>query len=455
MINNKLISSYSIDDFNHLESYINYLSELVSREKFDFFKISLQATKSIEISIHNKAIDKIELNTDNNIYLSVFKNNKKATITTSQTDKSGANFLINKAKNVISSIEPDEHYNIPNKDLMAYNYPNLDLYHTWDISKDKIIKNLYEAELMIKNKYKNIFVDSIDASSYESYTFHSNSHGFTGYFPSSSHYMSASFLINDNEKGSKERDYDYTLSRSPSLLDNLHDLSIKAAKKTIARAGSRTLSSRKIPVLFNDNVSTDIIGYFIKAIQGYNIYRRESFLCGCIGSKIFPTWVKIRQMPHLLMEMNSLPFDSEGVRTQDITIIKNGHLESYLMSSYSANRLNSITTGNSGGAQNIVVSNNTDKSLNDLIKDMSEGVVVTELIGHGFNLINGDFSRGACGFYVKDGEVQYPVNEITIAGNLLEVYKNIKFITKAHNTSSLIHVGSILVNEIALSGSCN
>jgi PmbA protein len=248
-----------------------------------------------------------------------------------------------------------------------------------------------------------------------------------------------------------QRDGSYTISRNPNQLQSTEKLAKEAADKTLKRLSAKRLPTCQVPVIFHAEIANRLIKTFLEAISGGNIYRKSSFLIDQVGKAVFAKKISIYEKPHLLSALGSAPFDAEGVRTRDRVLVSEGILSGYLLSSYSARKLGLQTTGNAGGAHNILLAT-SQSSLNDLIKQMDKGLLVTEVLGQGINLVTGDYSRGATGFWIENGEIQYPVEEITIAGNLKDMYQNIVAIGNDINNRSSILTGSIFLEEMMIAG---
>jgi PmbA protein len=248
-----------------------------------------------------------------------------------------------------------------------------------------------------------------------------------------------------------QRDGSYTINRDPNQLHTVEKLAQEAADKTLKRLSARRLPTCQAPVIFHAEIATRLIKTFLEAISGGNIYRKASFLIDQVGKAVFAKKISIYERPHLLRALGSAPFDAEGVRTCDRVLVSEGILSGYLLSSYSARKLGLQSTGNAGGAHNILLET-SQLSLNELIKQMDKGLLVTEVLGQGINLVTGDYSRGATGFWVENGEIQYPVEEITIAGNLKDMYQNIVAIGNDINHQSSILTGSIFLEEMMIAG---
>ena len=249
-----------------------------------------------------------------------------------------------------------------------------------------------------------------------------------------------------------QRDYDFTIARDGRDLDSRVAIGQKAALRTLRRLNARKMKTCVAPVIFAAEIAGGLFGHFISAISGGSLYRKSSFLLDHLGKQIFPKFMHIEEVPHLRKGLGSAPFDQEGVATKQHDIVSDGILQSYVLSSYSARKLGLKTTGNSGGVHNLMVSH-SDYDLSEMIKEMGTGLLVTELIGQGINLVTGDYSRGAAGFWIENGEIQYPVHEITIAGNLKEMYSGLLAIGNDVEHRSNILTGSIWCDRMTIAGS--
>jgi PmbA protein len=276
-----------------------------------------------------------------------------------------------------------------------------------------------------------------------------NTHGFLGAWGSSRHAVSCSVIARD--ASGMQRGSWYTVARDPGTLEGAVSVGRRAAERAVARLGARRLPTRTTPVLFAPEVATSLFGHFVGAIRGSSLYRRSSFLLDHLGQQVFPAWLSIREEPHLIGAIGSAPFDQEGVATRPRSIVSAGVLQGYVLDTYSACRLGMVTTGNAGGVHNLIVAPSAGDQTT-LLRDMGTGLLVTELMGMGVNLVTGDYSRGAAGFWVEDGEIQFPVHEVTIAGNLRAAFRGIVAVGSDVDRRGGIHTGSVLVESLMVAG---
>ena len=277
-----------------------------------------------------------------------------------------------------------------------------------------------------------------------------NTHGMLQSYLSSRYSLSCSVI--GGELDQLENDYEYTVSREFDALSSADWVGQNCAKKVIARLNPQKLTTREVPVIFLNDVATGLISHLTGAISGGSLYRKSSFLLDHLGKQVLPDWFQISERPHLLKHLASTPFDSEGVRTQDLEIIQDGVLQTYLLTSYSGRKMGMQSTGHAGGIHNWLVKPNLTGGLTALLRQMGTGLLVTDVMGQGVNIVTGDYSRGAAGFWVENGEIQYPVAEITIAGQLQDMLKNIVAVADDVEHRSNIHTGSILLDKMKISG---
>ena len=335
-------------------------------------------------------------------------------------------------------------------DRLAREIPDLDLYHPWPLTAEDAIELARACEaagLAVDPRIRNSEGGSV--ASHAGLTVYGNSHGFCGGYPTTRHSLSCSLIAQD-ESGMQQNHW-YTVARDRDALETPVAVGQQAAQRALRRLGSRRLGTRQTPVLFAPELARGLIGHFIAAIRGGALYRKASFLLDRLDTPVFPEFVIIRERPHLHKALASAPFDSEGVATADRDLVSGGVLRGYVLDSYSARRLGMRTTGNAGGTHNLIVEPGP-LGHEDLLRRMGAGLWVTELLGHGVNPVTGDYSRGASGFWVENGEIQYPVHEITIAGHLAEMFQGIAAVGNDVDARGGIRCGSLLVERMTVAG---
>lgn len=344
----------------------------------------------------------------------------------------------------------DPHAGLADPDRLARVVPDLDLYHPWALSAEEGIELARECEaaaLALDPRIRNSEGGSV--STHAGLVVYGNSHGFCGGYPTTRHSLNCSVIAQDED--GMQRNHWYTVARDRDELETPVAVGRKAAERALRRLGSRRLGTRQVPVLFAPELARGLIGHFIAAIRGGALYRKSSFLLNRLGTSIFPAFVAIRERPHLPRALASAPFDSEGVATVDRDLISAGVLQGYVLDSYSARRLGMETTGNAGGTHNLIVEPGPPGH-GELLRQLDTGLWATELLGHGVNLVTGDYSRGASGFWVENGEPQYPVHEITIAGNLAEMFAGVVAVGNDVDIRGGIRCGSLLVERMTVAG---
>jgi PmbA protein len=336
---------------------------------------------------------------------------------------------------------------------MAREIPDLDLYHPWELTPEQAIEMARACEAAgraVDRRLTNS--EGASVSTHRGVRVYGNSHGFLEGYPTTSQSLSCVLLAQDGED--MQRDYWYTAARSAAQLEPLEQVGRRAGERAIARLGARQISTRKSPVVFAPDMARGFFGHLVAAVRGSSQYRKSSFLLDAMGEQVLPSFVQMRERPHLLRGMASSPFDGEGVATRDRDLVKDGVLQGYVLGSYSARKLGLPNTGNAGGIHNLIVdAGNLQPDRAALLKQMGTGLLVTEMMGQGVNGVTGDYSRGASGFWVEGGELAYPVHEVTIAGNLKAMYRGVQGLAADRDLLGSIHTGSVLLDEVTIAGS--
>lgn len=395
-------------------------------------------------------VENLEYTNDRGIGITVFKGSCKGNASTSDLSPAAIREAVAKAVSFANSTAPDEFAGLADADLMCTETKDLDLDHPWDVDAPAAIALAVEAEqagLAFDKRISNS--EGATVATNRGTRAYGNSHGFVGSYSKTSHSITCVLLA--EQDGVMQRDYHYTAARVAADMQNGAEVGRTAAAKTVARLGARKIRTTRAPVLYVPELARGFIGHAISAIAGGALYRKASFLLDAAGEQLFPEFVNILERPHIPRGMASAAFDSEGVATYDRDIVADGVLREYVLSSYSARRLGLQTTANAGGAQNLVIPG-SDTDRDALIREMGTGLVVAELIGQGVNGVTGDYSRGAVGYWVENGEIAYPVHEVTIAGNLRDLYRRIAAIGSDQDLRSGIRCGSVLVEEMTIAG---
>jgi PmbA protein len=396
-------------------------------------------------------VENLEYTNDRGIGITVYCGSRKGSASTSDISRDAIREAVGKACTFANYTAEDKYAGLADADRMCTEVPDLDLDHPWNLDATAAIELALACEASALGHDKRISnSEGATAWTNRGVRAYGNTHGFVGSYAKTSHSLSCAVLgVAD---GDMERDYYYSSARDPADLETAENIGVKAATRALQRLGARKIKTTRAPVLFTPELARGFMGHAIGALSGSAQYRRSSFLLDAVGEKIFPEFINIEERPHIPKGMASAPYDGEGVATYDRDIVTDGVLQGYVLSSYSARRLGLETTANAGGAQNLNVPGNV-AGLETLLADMGTGLLVEELIGQGVNTVTGDYSRGAVGHWVDNGEISYPVHEVTIAGNLRDLYARIVAVGRDQDLRGGIRCGSILVDEMTVAGS--
>ena len=403
------------------------------------------------VSVRMNETETIEYNRDKGVSVTVYFGQQKGHASTSDLSPQALQDTVAAACNIARYTAQDEFCGLADPDLMAKDIPDLDLHHPWDLTVDQAIKLAQDCESVARAVDSRITnSEGASVSTYEGMFAYANSNGFNGGYASSRHGLSCSVIADDGDDN-MQRDYWYTSARAPEDLESAAYVGRLAGERTVKRLNSRRIKTAQVPVMFDASLSSGLISHLISAISGGSLYRKSSFLLDSLGKQVMSSFITIEEKPHLLRGLASSPFDNEGVATKPRTLVKNGVLQGYMLSSYSARKLGMVSTGNAGGNHNLIV-NHSDLDFNAMLKTMGTGLLVTELLGHGINMVTGDYSRGAAGFWVENGLIVHAVEEITIAGNLKDMLNQIVAIGNDVLVQGSKQVGSILIENMTVAG---
>lgn len=420
-------------------------------QKADAAEVAINKTTGISVSTRLSEVENVEFNSDGALGITVYRGQRKGSASTSDLSEKAIQQTVLAALDIAQFTSEDPFAGPAPKELMVSEIPDLDLFHPDTPDPDHAAQIAIAAEqqaLAYSDKIK-----QSDGASYDSHygvKVYGNSHGLLASYASSRHSTSCC-VIGQGVNGEMERDYSYTVARHRDDLWSPQVVGQKAAEETVRRLDARRLATGKFPVMFAADVATGLMGHLVMAISGGNLYRKSSFLLEQLGQTVLPEWFNIQERPHVLRGLASSPFDSEGVVTQDRDIITDGVLATYLLTSYAARKMNMTPTGHAGGIHNWYVKS-TGQSFEQMLKALGTGLLVTEVMGQGVNIVTGDYSRGAAGFWVENGEIQYPVSEITIAGNLKQMFQQIVAVGDDVEERSQIQTGSILLESMKVAG---
>ena len=403
------------------------------------------------VSVRQGVVETIEYNRDKGLGVTVYLGQRRGNASTSDFSTRAVRDTVDAALNIARFTAEDDCSGLPDAGMLATEFPELDLYHPWQLDVEHAIELAQECEQAAYRTDKRI-VNSEGASVNvnEAKFVHANSLGFVGGYPTTRHSISCSVIAGKGD--GMQRDYWYSVARDAHEILRVDEIGRLAAERTVRRLKARKLPTMQCAVLFEAPVAASLFGHFVQAVSGGSLYRKSSFLLDQLDSPVFSDIVRIDDVPDTPRGLASSNFDDEGVRTQRRSIVESGVLRGYFLGSYSARKLGMQTTGNAGGTHNLIVQSG-ELDFAGMLKKMQRGLVVTELLGHGVNPVTGDYSRGAAGFWVEHGEIQYPVEEITIAGNLKEMYRGIVAIGNDVLVQGSRQCGSVMIERMSVAGS--
>lgn len=402
------------------------------------------------VTVRHGEVETIEYNRDKGLSVTVYLGQQRGNASTSDFSAQAVRDTVDAALSIARYTAKDDCSGLPDADTLARDFPDMDLYHPWDLPVDDAItlaKRCEQAALDADKRIRNS--EGATVNLHEAQFITANSLGFIGGFPTSRHSLSCAVIAGEDD--AMERDYWYAVARDAKDLMDAQQVGRIAAERTVRRLNARQIATMQVPVLFEAPIASGLLGSFVGAVSGGSLYRKSSFLLDQMDKQIFAPHINISDVPDIRKGLASSPFDDEGVRTQRRNIVENGVLRGYFLGSYSARKLGMRTTGNAGGNHNLILQSG-ELDFNGLLKQMGRGLLVTELLGQGVNQVTGDYSRGAAGFWVEHGEIQYPVQEITIAGNLKDMFRNIVAVGNDVLVQGSKQCGSILVEGMTVAG---
>jgi len=413
-------------------------------------EVATSVGTGLSVTVRKGEVETLEHQRDRGFSVTVYFDHRKGAASTSDLAPASIAETVAKACSIARYTAADPCGGLADAECMADTLPDLDLDHPWAIDPDEAVAMAHDCEAAGLDADARIDnTEGATLSSHRSLRLYANSHGFVGGYPSTSHSLSCSLIAGRGE--AMQRDYWYTSARCHEDLESPQAVGRRAAERALQRLGAKRIGTRSVPVIFVAEVARGFFGHLLSAVRGTSQYRNASFLLGAAGQRVLPEWLDIQERPHLPRGAASAPFDAEGVATRDRDLVAGGVLQGYVLSSYSARRLGLQTTGNAGGIHNLLVTSNAG-SLDELIRQMGRGLLVMELMGQGVNGVTGDYSRGASGFWVEGGAIAHPVQEVTIAGNLKELYPAIAAVGSDVDRRGAIQTGSVLVERMTVAG---
>lgn len=417
----------------------------------DQAEVGVSGSDGVSVNVRLGEVETLEKDRSQSMGITVFKNQAKGSATSTDLSEAAVNAAVASACSIAQFTQPDEYAGLADAELMATQQPDLDLHHPWELNTAEAIAMAKDCEDAARSYDQRISnSEGAGLSSHQGVSVYGNSHGFVGAYAGTRHSLSCSVIAASD--GDMQRDYWYSVARNANDLATPQDIGKLAAQRAVERLQPRKVKTQTAPVLYSPEMARSLLGHFIGAIRGSALYRQASFLQDKKGQSLFPEFIHIKEQPLLKGALGSAAFDYEGVATRARNIVKSGVLQDYVLDSYSARRLGMQTTGNAGGVRNLELQAGSQTQA-ELIKTMDTGLYLTEMMGSGVNGITGDYSRGAAGFWVEGGEIQYPVAEITVAGNLLDMYRHIVAVGSDLKIDSNTRTASILIDGLTIAGS--
>ncbi|MCO6427846.1 metalloprotease PmbA [Nitrosomonas communis] len=405
----------------------------------------------LNVTVRQSAVETIEHTRDKGLSVTVYIGQKRGHASTSDFSPQAIGDTVAAALSIARHTAADDCAGLADATLLASSFPDLSLYHPWELSVEQAIElaqGCEAAAFAVDKRITNSEGATISVNT--SQFVYANSLGFTGGYPLSRHSISCAVIA--AEQDTMQRDYWYSVARDAADLEPITEVGKKAGMRSVARLGAKKIATCEVPVLFEAPIASSLIGHFTQAVSGSSLYRKSSFLLDSIGRQVFSPDIQIRELPHIKKGLASCAFDDEGVATYERNVVENGVVQGYFLNSYAARKLGLRTTGNAGGNHNLVLEKAAPLPFSALLKKMNRGLLVTELLGHGVNGVTGDYSRGASGFWVENGELCYPVEEITIAGNLKEMLQGIVAVGSDRIVRGSKQCGSLLIERMTVAG---
>ncbi len=433
-----------------LEQIVQLALDEAKRQGASEAEAGLSVDIGLSVNVRKGEVDTLEHQRDRGLGVTVYFGKRKGAASSADFSADAVRETVRAACAIARYTSEDPYQGLADPELLAKDVPDLDLYHPWNIDAERAIELARETEAAAFAADPRVTnSDGADISSNTGLRIYGNSHGFLQGYRASRHSLSCVAVAKEGDE--MQRDYWFSIARDPGDLEPAVRIGRKAAERTVRRLGARRVPTARVPVLYVPETARGLIGSFVSAISGGSLYRKASFLLDSLETQVFPDFVRLEEQPHRLRGLGSAPFDGEGVATRDRVLVENGVLRGYVLSSYSARRLGMQTTGNAGGVHNLTLCPG-EKSFEELLQEMGRGLVVTSLMGQGVNLVTGDYSRGASGFWVEDGEIAYAVQEITVAGNMKQMFRDIRAVGNDLDRRGNIVTGSILVDGMTVAG---
>lgn len=436
-------------ELNQLQSYVDDALRQAKSGGATAAEASASTNTGLNVNVRMGEVETLEHTQDRGISVTVYMGQCKGAASSADLRHESIQQCVAKALDIAKFTQEDRYNGLAEAGLMATEFPNLDLWHPWSMDAEKAIERALACEAAGRADSAISNSEGASVSAGSGLSVYGNSHGFIGR-KSGTRFSQVCILI-AGESDQMQRDFWYDSQRCYGDLESAEETGRKAARRTVERLGARKIPTGHVPVLFAPEMAKGLIAHFVGAVSGGNLYRNTSFLKDAQGQRLFPEWMNIVERPHLPRHPGSAAYDEEGVATKERALIDQGVLTGYVLSSYSGRRLGLPTTGNAGGVHNLQVDSG-DGDMSALIQQMGKGLIVTEVMGQGINLVTGDYSRGVSGFWVENGEIQYPVEEVTVAGHLSDMFQSIAAVGSDMDRRSNIQSGSLLIEKMMVAG---
>jgi PmbA protein len=435
---------------DHLKTLVSEALAEAKRQGASSAEANVSISQGLAVNVRLGDVETVEHTRDKGLAITLFFGQKTGSASTSDLSPNAVRDCVRAAASIARYTAADDCAGLADPDELARTVPDLDLYYPWNLGMERCIELARECEDAARAADARITnSEGASVNSHEHFEVYGNSHGFLGSVATTRHSISCA-VIGQDDSG-MQREYWYSVARDPAELEAPAAVGRQAAARTVRRLGAVKLSTRKTPVLYEAPVASSLLSHFVGAIRGTSLYRRASFLLDHLGQPVFAPHVRISEQPYLRKALGSTPFDGDGIAPLERDIVRDGILQGYVLDVYTARKLGLKSTGNAGGVHNLSIRSGDD-DLAALLRRMGTGLLVTDLIGFGVNNVTGDYSRGAAGFWVENGQLQYPVEEITIAGNLRDMFRGLVAIGNDVDARGNIRSGSILIDSMTLAG---
>lgn len=433
-----------------LEQQVEQILAEARRQGATACEVAVSAHQGLSVGVREREVESVEFIRDQGFSITLYDGLRKGSASTTVTGQDAVRETVAAALAIARHTSEDECAGLADAQLMARELPELDIWHPWELAPEQAIALALECEAAAFDEDPRISkADGTSLDTGQGCTVYGNSHGFIGGYAGTRHSASCVMIAGEGEQ--MQRSYWYDYARKAEDLASMQSIGRRAAQRTVGRLGARSLSTCEVPVIFSAEVAGGFIGHLLAAISGGSLYRKSSFLLDALGEQLFPDWFTLDERPRLKGGLASSSFDGDGLATRAKPFVEQGRLVSYVLGTYSGRKLGLPSTANAGGARNVFVTHGQlDQA--GLLRQMDRGLLVTELMGQGLNLVTGDYSRGAGGFWVENGEIQFPVQEVTIAGNLRDLYRNMVAIGKDLDRRGNICTGSVLLEKMTIAG---